>query len=135
MIQIDLKSRKPIYEQVIDKFKELIIKEVLKEDDKIPSVRELSKMLTINPNTIQKAYKELERQNYIYTLRGRGNFVSSKKESVDEEKIMELKKKMKKIISELIYMGITKEDLIKLINKVYDDVKGGREIDKSIQSE
>lgn len=129
MFQIDLKSRKPIYEQVIEKLKQLIIKEVLKADERIPSVRELAKELTINPNTIQKAYRELERQGYIYSVRGRGNFVSNKIEKVDEEKLNKLKKQVQKSLSELIYLGIEKEELIELIEKTYEVVKGGRKDD------
>ncbi len=66
MFDLDIRSRKPIYEQLVDKLKELIIHEVFKADQKLPSVRLLAKELTINPNTIQKAYRELEHQNYIY---------------------------------------------------------------------
>ena len=69
MFQLDLKSRKSIYEQVVDNVKELIITGVLKAESKLPSVRELSRTLTVNPNTIQKAYRELEHQGFIYGFR------------------------------------------------------------------
>ena len=72
MFEIDLKSRKSIYEQVTDNLKELIATEVLSSDEKLPSVRAMSKMLTVNPNTVQKAYRELEYQGYIYTASGLG---------------------------------------------------------------
>ena len=65
MFKIDLKSRKAIYEQVVDNFKEMIISGVLKPDEKVPSVRDMAKELTINPNTIQKAYRELENRGYF----------------------------------------------------------------------
>ena len=71
MINLDLKSRVPIYEQLVDKVKQLIIQGVLKPDEKLPSVRSLAQELTINPNTIQKAYRELEREGYIYSLPAR----------------------------------------------------------------
>lgn len=129
MFQLDLKSRIPIYEQLVEKYKQLIIKEILTPDEQIPSVRELSKQLTINPNTIQKAYRELERQGYIYTVRGRGNFVSNKIEKVDEEKLNELKKEVQKYLSELIYLGIEKEELIQLIDSTYNAMKGGNKND------
>ena len=77
MFQLDLKSRKSIHEQVVDNIKELIISGVLSPDEKLPSIRDISKTLTVNPNTIQKSYKELERQGFIYTLSGLGSFVSS----------------------------------------------------------
>ena len=70
MFQLDLKSRKSIYEQVIDNLKELIMTRVLSTDEKLPSVRELSKEITVNPNTVQKAYRELERQGYVYKRSG-----------------------------------------------------------------
>ena len=76
MFQLDLKSRKSIYEQVIDNLKELIMTRVLSTDEKLPSVRELSKEITVNPNTVQKAYRELERQGYVYTTSGVGTFVA-----------------------------------------------------------
>jgi GntR family transcriptional regulator len=76
MILIDYKDSRPIYEQVVDKFRLLILNGALKSEDKMPSVRALAMDLSINPNTIQKAYGELERQGYIYTVKGRGNFVS-----------------------------------------------------------
>ncbi len=76
MILLDLKDSRPIYEQVVDKFRQLMLNGVLKSDDQMPSVRTLAMELSINPNTIQRAYGELERQGYIYTVKGRGNFVS-----------------------------------------------------------
>ncbi|MCT4617851.1 MAG: GntR family transcriptional regulator [Marinisporobacter sp.] len=129
MFQIDLTSRKPIYEQVMDRFKQLIIKEVLKADEKIPSVRELAKELTINPNTIQKSYRELERQGYLYSVKGRGNFVCGKIRKVDEEKLNKLKKQIQNSLSELIYMGMEKEELIELIEATYVSIKGGNDND------
>ena len=77
MIFIDYKSRKPIYEQLVDNIKSLIVSGVLQRDDQLPSVRQLAQELAINPNTIQKAYTELERQGVIYSLKGRGSFVGS----------------------------------------------------------
>lgn len=76
MIVIDYKDSRPIYEQVVDKFRLLILTGALGANDKMPSVRTLAMELSINPNTIQRAYMELERQGYIYTVKGRGNFVS-----------------------------------------------------------
>ena len=73
MILLDMKDSRPIYEQVVDKFRLLILNGVLKSEDKMPSVRTLAMDLSINPNTIQRAYGELERQGYIYTVKGRGN--------------------------------------------------------------
>lgn len=129
MFQLDVKSRKALYEQIIDKFKQLIIRDVLKGDEQIPSVRELAKDLTINPNTIQKAYRELERQGYIYTVKGRGNFVSPMIEKVDDNRMNELKKEIQKNLSELIYLGLEKKEIIDLIETTYQELKGGKSND------
>ncbi len=129
MFEIDLKDRRAIYEQIIDKFKQLIIKDILKSDEKIPSVREMAKQLTINPNTIQKAYRELERQGYIYSVKGIGNFVLSGIKKVDDLEVEDLKRQVEKKVSELIYIGIEKSELITLIETVYQKVKGGNQDD------
>lgn len=112
MFRIDLKSRKAIYEQVVDNFKELIITGVLKPDEKVPSVRELAKELTINPNTIQKAYRELESRGYFYTVSGLGNFVAAPSDKQDNSaRISELKVVLKNTVGELIYLECPKEEI------------------------
>ena len=78
MFQIDMTSHKSIYEQVVDNIKELIMTDVLAQGSKLPSVRELSRDLTINPNTVQKAYRELEREGFVYTTAGVGTFACDK---------------------------------------------------------
>lgn len=77
MINIEARSSKPIFEQVVDKIKENIMMGGLKSGEKMPSIRELSKMLTINPNTVSKAYAELERQKLIETISGKVTFNNS----------------------------------------------------------
>ena len=76
-ITVDLRSRTPIFEQIISSVRELVILGIMQPDEPLPSVRSLASELAINPNTIQKAYAELERQGVIYSLSGRGNFVAS----------------------------------------------------------
>jgi GntR family transcriptional regulator len=76
MFEIDLRSRRSIYEQVVDNMKERILVGVIGPDERLPSVRDLSKALTVNPNTVQKAFRELEKQGYIYTVSGVGTFAS-----------------------------------------------------------
>lgn len=115
MFQLDLKSRKSIYEQIVDNIKGLIIAGMLKSEDKIPSVRELSKTLTVNPNTIQKAYRELEYQGYLYTVSGLGTFVASPAElPIDEKRVVEVKEHLRENIKELLYIGCSL-DRIRLI--------------------
>ena len=77
MFVIDVMSRVPVYEQIINQVEEQIMTGILKEGDKMPSVRSLSVKLSTNPNTIQKAYSELDRRQMIVTVPGRGSFISS----------------------------------------------------------
>ena len=112
MIQIDYRSQKAIYEQVRDELKKLIMKGILKEDEKIPSVREIAGTLAINPNTIQRAFRELENEGFIYSVKGRGNFVSPRKEAEHTERIESLLKEFASCATELLYLGISKDDLI-----------------------
>lgn len=76
MIAIDLQNRKPIYEQIVERFQMMIVNGILEPDSQMPSVRSLAMELSINPNTIQKAYSMLEQEGYIYPVKGRGNYVS-----------------------------------------------------------
>ena len=76
MILIDYKDRRPIYEQVTEKLGELMLRGVLAQGSQLPSVRSLAMELSINPNTIQRAYQELERQGFIYSVKGKGSFLS-----------------------------------------------------------
>ncbi len=76
MIIIDYKDRRPIYEQVVERIEDLIVKGVLKEDTQLPSVRQLAMEISINPNTIQRAYSEMERSGSIYSVKGKGSFIA-----------------------------------------------------------
>ena len=119
MFQLDLKGRKSIYEQIVDNVKELIISGVLLPDEKIPSVRELSKMLTVNPNTIQKAYRELENQRYLYTVAGLGCFVAQKDERrVDLKKVEDIKEQIRAALSELRYLGMEDQELCDFLQQL-----------------
>lgn len=119
MFQLDLKSRKSIYEQIVDNMKELIITGMLKTEEKIPSVRELSKTLTVNPNTIQKAYRELEYQGFIYTVSGLGTFVASPAElPIDEKRIGEVKERLKESIMELFYIGCSLDRIRMILDEL-----------------
>jgi GntR family transcriptional regulator len=111
MIILDYKDARPIYEQIVEKFKLLILKGILQKDEQMPSVRSLAVELAINPNTIQKAYMELERQGYIYTVKGRGNFVAENGNLLDERR-EELKMRMFILYKEGKELGMTKADFI-----------------------
>lgn len=103
MIGIDLQNRRPIYEQIAERFQTLIVNGVLEPDSQLPSVRTLAMELSINPNTIQKAYSLLEQEGYIYPIKGKGNFVSDdsglkkKKQESVYEALWELVQKGKEL--------------------------------------
>lgn len=117
MINIDYQDKRPIYEQVSDKFKQLIVKGILPADEKMPSVRSLAIDLSINPNTIQKAYQELERLGFIYTIQGRGNFVSYSAKWIDNTSLL-AKEKFADSVRELITLGMSNEEIHNLIDEM-----------------
>lgn len=123
MIQLDYKDKRALYQQIKDKIKLLIIQGVLEVDEKLPSVRELASNLTINPNTIQRAYKELEEEGYIYSIRGKGNFVCERKDK-SEIKVNALLNDLDKLVKEIKYVGVSRERIERVISKVYEE---GRE--------
>ncbi len=122
MIVIDYKDRRPIYEQIVERFQELILKGILEADSQLPSVRNLAMDLSINPNTIQKAYVELERQGYIYSVKGRGNFVALTDRLVQrkKEEVLDAAAQLAKLAREY---GVGKEQLI---NAIVNGFKEGR---------
>lgn len=122
MFQLDFRDRRPLYEQIKEKIKELIISGVLAEGDKIPSVRELAASLAINPNTIQKAYKDLENDGYIYSQRAKGSFVSPKNMQIQSEKKNELFEKLEDTVKEMAFLKIDIEEITKKINDIYKEV-------------
>ncbi len=122
MFQLDLKSRKSIYEQVVDNVKELIVTGVLPAESKLPSVRELSKTLTVNPNTVQKAYRELEHQGYIYTVTGLGCFVAVRdQKQTDMKRVKQIMEELTLVVKELMYLGITADEIRKKIDEIYGE--------------
>lgn len=129
MFQLDLRSKLPIYEQLVMKFKELIISDVLKTDEQLPSVRVLSTQLTINPNTIQKAYRDLEVQGYIYSIPGKGSFVASVAHNENTEKIKKLKDELMKNMLEAMYLGLRIEDISRLAQEAEKIIQGGKKND------
>ena len=126
MLKIDSRISVPIYEQVIIGIKELIIKGVLKEGDKLPSVRELSSLLTINPNTVSKAYTELEKENIVEVIKGKGSFISNNyKNNISKEKLNKLVIDFKRLILEANYLGLEEKDLITLLSQGFKEIRGG----------
>ena len=117
MILIDYKDTRPIYEQIVERFKMLILKGAMSADEQMPSVRSLAMELSINPNTIQRAYAELERQGFIYTVKGRGNFVSGDSRLVEQRKT-EYKERILDLAKEAMEIGMTKTELLRGIEQL-----------------
>ena len=112
MILLDYRDSRPIYEQVQDGLRRLMVSGVLQEGEKLPSVRALAGQLAINPNTIQRAYEALEREGYVYSIGGKGSFVAPRRE-VDDGRREELLKQLDAAVRELRFLGVSKEELIK----------------------
>lgn len=121
MIQLDYKDRRPLYEQVTERFQELILNGVLQPDEKIPSVRSMAMELSVTPNTIQRAYSELEKAGYIYTVTGRGNFVSSGTalHKLHRENILS---SLKTAVLKAKASGISREDVLETVELIYGGV-------------
>ncbi len=127
MFHLDYGDHRPLYEQVKEKFKELILSGVLKTDEKIPSVREMASGLAINPNTIQKAYRELENEGYIYSLRAKGSFVAPRENVMrrtNEEDVME---EFERIVSKMRFLGFSAEEISAALNSVLEKSGKGEE--------
>lgn len=126
MIHIDFRDGRPIYEQVKDGFRRLIVQEVLSIDEKLPSVRELAASLTINPNTIQRAYRDLEQEGYVYTIAGKGSFVAGCP-TLNEKQQKELLKKLSMVLEECYYGKISKKVVEQQVEHCYAQGKKGED--------
>lgn len=122
MLTVNFSSRTPVYQQLYDDVIRLVSLGVLKSDTKLPPVRILATELGINPNTVQKAYKMLEKDGYIYSTVGRGSFVSNKLDQNQAEKI-QAKNDLKESIDKAYKKGITKDEMIELVDEI---TSGGR---------
>ena len=111
----------PIYLQIVKHIKSGIVSGTVVNGDEVPQRRVLSALLGVNPNTIQKAYKELENEGYIYSLKAKGNFVSSRKEVSYSPRAAELTEAVAQQIRELRFMGIEEKTLQALISQIYKE--------------
>ena len=123
-LTIDLKDRRPIYEQLIDQIMYLVLHGVMQPGEQLPSVRSLAGELAINPNTIQKAYAELERRGITYIVPGRGSFVSPELDVVTEEHKNRIVREARALFEEARATGMRVEDFLPLIGQVWE--KGGK---------
>ena len=120
MIQLDYRDARPIYTQIVDGFREQILSGILLPEDRLPSVRELASTLTINPNTIQRAYRQLEMEGWIATVPGKGCFVCGAPNAALRERET-LLAEFDKTAAALLAMGLTREDLTARLMKGGND--------------
>ena len=117
MISLNYRDPRPIYEQLEEKLRRLILSGAIAEGERLPSVRELASQLAINPNTIQRAYRELEQAGFIYSVPGKGSF-AGKLSGVDESRRRELREKLTAIWTELLQLGEDPQELQALLKEV-----------------
>lgn len=116
MISLNYRDSRPIYEQIRDGLRKLIVTGALSADEKLPSVRALAAQLAINPNTIQRAYNELEGEGYIYSVPGKGSFPAANA-AADSARRAELLTQVRELLSELRYLGVSQQELLNLVKE------------------
>ena len=129
MIEINPTRHQPIFEQIIAQIKMAVLKGLLKPGDSIPSVRKMALSLSVTPGTVAKAYGELERQQVIVTIRGKGAYIAETGKIQPSERQKEQgRQKLKEACVEMIYLGFSKKEILKMVEELYDDdfVKKGR---------
>lgn len=126
MIIVDSKSSIPIYEQIQSSVKELIIRDGIKANEKLPSIRELSSLLMLNPNTVSKAYSQLEKNNIIETLKGKGTFVTQDAKFIINEEYTKLfKDEVLELVKKAIVLNINYEELVGFEKDIYSNFEEG----------
>ena len=117
MLNIDFRDPRPIYEQVKENLRRLMVTGAIREGEKLPSVRVLASSLAINPNTIQRAYEALETEGYLCSIPGKGSFAAPRSDA-DRARRAELREKFLALAAELCGLGVGKEELCALIKEV-----------------
>lgn len=110
MLQLNYRDGRPIYEQVRDGLRKLMVSGAIRPGDKLPSVRQLAGQLAINPNTIQRAYETLEQEGYVYSVPGKGSF-AARREEIENSRRAELLERLDLIAGELMMLGVTAEEI------------------------
>ena len=116
MLQLNYRDARPIYGQIKDGLRRLIVTGALEPDEKLPSIRSMAVDLAINPNTIQRAYNELEGEGYIYSVPGKGSFATGDPDA-DTSRRKELWEKTRELVAELRYLGVSQEELMALLEE------------------
>ena len=123
MIEVNYQDPRAIYEQLVDKYEMLIATGVFRKDERLPSVRSIASKLSVNPNTVQKAFSILEDNGYIYSVKGKGSFVAEPS-SLRKDRIKKWQDTLSVLIDEAIKLGFSREDCINEVATIYD--KDGR---------
>jgi len=118
-ISVDTRDRTPIYEQLVQNIREGVLNGILRPGEQLPSVRSLSGELAINPNTIQKAYTELERQGIIFSLPGRGNFIAENLAAITADHKKKLALALTEQLQKAMQVGFTRTELEKMLDSVF----------------
>ncbi len=121
MFGISLNNKLPIYEQLIESITKQVLSGVLEPDEPLPSVRELASELAVNPNTVQKAFTELERSGVAYSVSGKGRFVTDDVEALKKHMIKNCYKRIKPEINELLNYGVSVEEITQRITEMYKE--------------
>ena len=126
MLQIDYRSGEALYIQIKSNLKKLILTGVLKEDELLPSVRKLASEFAINVNTVQRAYKELEQEGYIYSIPGKGNFVAKVSNDIFNKNILNIKSELFNILDHAVTLGMSKKDVNDAVEDFFNtkDIRG-----------
>ena len=122
MFTIDVMSRMPVYEQLIKQVEDQVLKGIMKEGDKMPSVRSLSMELSTNTNTIQKAYMALDRRGILVSVPGKGSFISAEALKIVGNQSKEKFSDLKEIVRKLAYAGVSKSEITDMIEEVYKKI-------------
>ena len=125
MITIDYKDRRPIYEQIVSSIEDLAVRGVLEPDSQLPSVRQLAVELSINPNTIQRAYSQLEKTGVIYSVKGKGNFVAADPKRLREKKMEQILQEMEKLLRQALALGAGRERMENWLHSLLEKEEGG----------
>lgn len=120
MFSLDLQSRQPIYEQLKNKIGELVLLGQLRPDDQLPSVRSLARELGVNPNTVQKAYQDLERESIIYSVAGRGSYISPELDLGEQLRRQQLRR-VSQAAMQARQCGIGEERVVEAVREVYKE--------------
>ena len=117
MLNLDYRDARPIYEQVRDGLRRLMVTGAIQEGEKLPSVRSLASRLAINPNTIQRAYESLEAEGYLYSVPGKGSFAAPHT-GVDQGRKEELLGRFDAVVAELLFLGVGGETLVERVHRL-----------------